>query len=116
MSVLDAILKKIMIDGPVEVTSGYTSQIIDIDGREGEFSIQLTYQNGVSPALSVSVQVSNDKENWADINGSALDIDNAADTMIWDIAGTGSSFIRLSITGTGSADVLEAMFVGKRRH
>lgn len=115
-NVLDATVKKVMIDGPVTVNSGYISQVVDIDGREGEFSIQLTYQNSVAPALTVKVQTSNDAQNWADVDNSEQNIDNAADTMIWDIAGMGTSYIRLIISGTGSSDVVEALFVAKRRH
>jgi hypothetical protein len=115
-NVLDAILKKIMIDGPVTVNSGYISQVVDIDGREGEFSIQLTYQNSVAPALTVRIQTSNDLQNWVDVDNSEQDIDNAADTMIWDIAGMGTSYIRLIISGTGSSDVVQALYVAKRRH
>lgn len=40
--VLDAILKKIMIDGPVTVSDGYTSEIIDIDNREASLEYRLT--------------------------------------------------------------------------
>jgi hypothetical protein len=114
--VLDAILKKIMIDGPVTIGNGDSSQIIDIDGREGEFSIQLDYQNGIAPALVAKIQTCNDKVNWVDVDGAELDIDSASDTLLWDIAGMGTSFIRILFTGTGSADVLNATLTAKRRH
>ena len=116
MGVLDAILKKVIIEGPVTVSDGYTSQIITVDNREAEFGIQVDYVNGISPNLTIYVQTSVDGITFADVSDSDQLLTNAADTVIYDIAGMGPSYLRLRFEGTGSIDVTAARYSGRRRH
>ena len=115
-NVLDAILKIILIDGPVNVSDGYTSKIITIDNREAEFGIQLDYVNGISPNLTLHVQTSVDGITFADVTDSDQLLTNASDTVIYDVAGMGPSYLRLRFEGTGSIDVTVARYSARRRH
>lgn len=115
-NVLDAIIKKIIIDGPETVSDGYVSEKITVDNREAEFGIQLDYTNGISPNLTLWLQTSVDGITFADVTDSDQLLVNAADTVIYDIAGMGPSYLRLRFEGTGSIDVTVARYSARRRH
>jgi hypothetical protein len=114
--VLDAILKIKLIEGPVTVEDGYVSKTITIDNREAEFGIQIDYVNGISPNLTVYVQTSVDGISFVDVTDSDQLLTNASDTIIYDIAGMGPSYLRLRFAGTGSIDVTGANYSGRKRH
>jgi len=116
MGVLDAILKVKMIEGPVTVEDGYVSKAITIDNREAEFGIQVDYVNGISPNLTIYVQTSVDGITFADVTDSDELLNNTSDTIIYDIAGMGPSYLRLRFAGTGSIDVTAANYSARRRH
>ena len=65
--VLDAIRLKEILDGPETVNAPWTSPSFSLDDREDEFSIQINYENGVSPNMSFILQVSSDNISFADI-------------------------------------------------
>ena len=113
--VLDALLKKKLIDGPETVTDGYVSESIDIDNREDEFAIQIDWDSGVAPNLTVTVELSSDGNTFVPSEAYQLlsDVDG---THLFDISGTGASFLRLVFSGTGSIDVIQAIYSAKRRH
>jgi hypothetical protein len=113
---LDAILKKIMIDGPVLIEDGYISDVIDIDNREAEFGIQIDYLNGISPNLTIYLQTSVDGQTFVDVADSDQLITDASGTLLYDIAGMGPSFIRLRVEGTGSFEISQALYSARRRH
>lgn len=114
--VLDALLKKKLIDGPETITDGYVSEAIDIDNREDEFSVQINWDSGVSPDLTVYLQVSTDSVNFVDVEDSDQLLNQADGTHIYDVNGTGTSYLRLRFEGTGSIDVQLAQYSAKRRH
>ena len=113
--VLDALLKKKLIDGPETITDGYVSEAIDIDNREDEFAIQIDWDSGAAPNLTVTVELSSDGNTFvpSDADQLIFDVDG---THLFDISGTGASYLRLSFSGTGSIDVLSARYSAKRRH
>lgn len=115
-SKLDAILKKIMIQGPEEITDGYVSQRLDIDNREAEFGIQVNYANGISTNLTIYLQTSVDGITFVDVSDSDQLITDSSGVVLYDVAGMGPSYIRLRFEGTGSMDVIQALYSGRARH
>ena len=115
MSVLDIILIEEIIDSPVTVNTDFTSDSIDISWREGEFSVQVVYDNGSSVDMDLILEVSGDN-----VNFSPMETQNVTDndgSHIWDVPGTGTSFLRVSIiVNSGSMDVQRILYQAKRRH
>jgi len=115
--VLDAIVKKLIVEGPEAAGDGFISDAVDIDGIEGAFSIQFDYDGGVAVSLTLYLQVSTDGVTFVDFTGSEQAITDASGTHIWDLPeGTGTSFLRLRIEGSGSIDIQKVLLSGKRRH
>jgi hypothetical protein len=115
--VLDAILKKIILQGPETVNTNFYTEMIDIDGREDEFAIQFTWDNGTAVNMDIFVEVSVNGVIFAEVDGSRQPINATADSHIWDIAGTGASYLRIGVEVTaGSIDIQEILAVMKRRH
>lgn len=117
MSVLDGILKKNIFEGPETVNADWESPSLDIDNREGEFGVLISYDNGASVNMTLQLQYSPNNINWFDAeNGDQLITDNAGNHY-WDIPGTGASFVRVIIDVTsGNIDVTKISLNGKRRH
>ena len=114
--VLDAILKKI-IDSDVDVVDTYESPSIDIDNREDDFSIEVTYENGNNVDMKLFLEVSLDGNNFATIAESQQGISDPSGTHIWDVSGSGVSFLRVKIEVTsGSILVNKIFYNAKRRH
>jgi len=115
--VLDHILKKIITAGPETVNADFESNSIDISDREDEFAVTLDYSNGSSVGMSLFLQVSTDNIVFADVDGSEQAITDDTGTHIWDIAGTGATYLRVRIAhSSGSIDIDEIRYTGKRRH
>jgi hypothetical protein len=113
---LDGILKKI-IDSNFTINSEYLSERFDIDNREQEFSIQFTYDSGISVDMVLKLEGSIDGENFSEITDSDQTITDPSGTHIWDIAGSGLIFLRVKVeVTTGSIDVSEILYSAKRRH
>lgn len=116
-NVLDSILKKQIIEGPEAISADYESEAIDIDNREAEYAIQITYDNGLNVDMELSLEVSNNGTAWSTVTDSQQVITDATGNHIWDLAGSGTSYVRVKITvTTGSIDVQELLYVAKRRH
>lgn len=115
--VLDSILKKQLVDGPEALSADYESEAIDIDNRENEYAIQFVYDNGINVNMILSLEVSNNKVDWSEVTDSQQAITDSAGSHIYDLAGSGTSYVRLKITVlTGSLDIQELLYVGRRRH
>lgn len=115
-NVLDAIIKKIVIDNET-INDDYESMIIDIDNREGAFSIQINYYDGVGPVdIDVTYQLSIDGVSFVTANQETFKIPDESGTALIDIAATGASYLRLKFTvNSGSIDAT-AIYSGRRRH
>ena len=115
-NVLDATIKKILIDNET-INSDYSSEVIDIDNREGAFSLQVNYSNGVGPVdIDVAYQLSIDGINFVTVTSEEINIPDESGTALIDILATGASFLRLRfIVNSGSIDVT-TLYSGKRRH
>lgn len=115
--VLDAILKKDILIGPVTINSDFESPSIDIDNREAEFGVLVSYDSGNSVDMTLILQVSPNRIDWFDVDGADIAITDNSGNHFWDVAGTGASFLRVRIAVTGgSIDVSRISYNGKRRH
>lgn len=116
-NVLDSIRKQRILEGPVAVNSDFESDYVDIDGIEGDFSIQFDYSGGSSVNMELELEVSNDRTSWVPVTDSQQVITDNSGTHVYDVAGSGVSFIRLAVNVTaGSINIDQIEFVGRRRH
>ena len=71
-------------------------------------STQFSWENGAAFSADVTLQGSNDGNNWADFPGGTSSVSGASGTQMFDIANTAVTFIRVNITsvaGTADAEV-----------
>lgn len=116
-SILDAIRLKEILQGTETVNVDWTSPSFSLDNREDEFSIQVIYENGSAPNMSLILQISSDNVNFADITESTQAISDTAGSHIWDIAGSGALYARVKVAvAAGSIDVTRIYYAGKQRH
>ena len=115
--ILDAIRLKEILEGTETVNVEWTSPSFSLDDREDEFSIQINYNNGVAPNMSLILQISSDNINFGDITESVQTISDTSGSHIWDIAGSGALYARVKIAvSSGSIDVTRIFYAGKQRH
>ena len=115
--VLDAILKKQLVTGPETVLGDYTSEMIDIDNREGEFAIQLVYDNGISVNMELSLEASNNGVDFSTVGESQQVITDSEGSHLWNVVALGLSYVSVKIlVNNGSMDLQEILYVAKRRH
>lgn len=116
-AILDAILKKDLLIGPQTINTNFESSYIDIDNREEEFGVLLSYENGSSVNMTLWLQYSPDSINWFDVTDSDQVITDSEGNHFWDISGTGASFLRVRVeVASGSIDINKISYSGKRRH
>jgi hypothetical protein len=114
--VLDSILKHEFLAIPETVSSQFITESFDISGVEESFTVSLTYDNGSTVNMDLYMDISVDGTNYVPID-SPQNITDATGTHIWDIGGSGATFCRIRIeVNTGSIDVQNITFSGKRRH
>jgi hypothetical protein len=122
MGILDQIRKKVILESPETVNSDWTSASFSLDDREGNFSVSVRYDDGISVDMNIYFQVSNDDVNFGDVPDydgivRPINITDASGTAIFDIPGTGTSFGRIRIEViSGSIDVEEIYLVAAQRH
>jgi hypothetical protein len=115
--ILDSIRLKEILEATESVSLDWFSPSFSLDDRENEFSIQVNYDNGVSPSMSFILQISSDNINFADIVESAQSVTDASGSHIWDIAGSGALYARVKIAvSAGSIDVTRIFYAAKQRH
>jgi len=117
MSVLDMVLTKELVESPITVNTDYTSIDVDITNREDEFSFQLTYENGSSVDMTITLEVSSDGLNFSEVTDSAQVIADSSGTLIYDVFGTGTNYARIGVVvASGSIDIQRITYSAKRRH
>jgi hypothetical protein len=115
--VLDSIRLKELLESPESVSADWVSPVVSLDNREGEFSIMILYQNGISPSMSLILQISSDNVNFADVTESVQSVSDESGSHIWDIAGSGALYLRVKIAvASGSLEVSRIIYSGKQRH
>ena len=117
MAVLDMILVKELVDTATTVNGDFESVAVDITNREAECSFQVNYENGIGVNMEISLEVSSDGINYAQIEESKQQIVDTEGIHIVDLFGTGTNYARVKIEVTsGSIDVTRILYSGKRRH
>ena len=118
--VLDSIIKKHLIETTESINSEFVSVPVDLDNREGEFSITIGYDNGVGLNMTTTLEVTNDYEDegsWTTVEDSDLVQTDASGNIVYDLGGIGLSYIRVKIeVDAGSCDLQSILYVAKRRH
>lgn len=114
--VLDSIIKFTMIEQE-SVSADFTSDPFDISGSEFGFSIQASLDNGNSPNMVFSLEVSTDGINYATLTNSDQTFTDTDGSILWDVISTQISFVRVHVQVTsGSVDIVECIISAKRRH
>ena len=115
--ILDTIRLKEILENSETVNVEWTSPSVSLDDREDEFSIMLTYENGVSPDMTLILQFSSDNIHFSDLIESYQGIAGTSGSHIWDINGSGALYVRVKIVvNSGSIDVSRIFYAGKQRH
>lgn len=96
------------------ITATTTSGPINLDGIEGPFSVQLSWDTGSSVDMNISLQISNDKVSWITIPDSVINITDISGAHMWDIV-SGAQFVRVSIEVTAGNANFTCNFNGKTR-
>lgn len=116
---IDQIRKVEIIDTPETVNTDWVSPSWSLDNRFGEFSLQIKYENGVAPDIKLYLQVCNTNEDgdFASIaETEALILDDSG-TIIYDLNGSGVSYMRVYIVVlSGSIDVSRIFYVAQQAH
>lgn len=122
MSQLDVIRKKNLIEAPETVSTDWSSPSASLDDRADEFSISIKYENGTGVNMRVWFQLSNDNENFGDVEDVVsgdpyIAITDPEGVVIFDLAGSGALYARVRIEViAGSIDVVECKFLARQFH
>ena len=115
--ILDTLRVKEILENSETINVEWTSPSVSLDDREGEFSLMLTYENGVSPDMTLILQFSSDNIHFSDLIESYQGITGTSGSHIWDINGSGALYVRVKIVvNSGSIDVSRIFYAGKQRH
>lgn len=117
MAVLDQIRKVQLIETPETVNANWATPSTSIDNRAGAFSVFFTYENGSSVNMTAYLQLSVDGENWASVDGSDIAFTDNSGTIIYDVDGSGTQYVRIYIEVTaGSIDVTTSRYSASQYH
>lgn len=112
---LDNIVKKLLILTNEIISNGWRSSPGDIGRIEDDFSIQFTYE-GLTGTLTSTLEYSSDGVNYVPDESSSVTFTDATGTHIYDIAGSGTEFVKVCFSGGGTATLTSMLLVGGRRH
>lgn len=117
MSVLDNIVRKVVLKGPETVSADWTSPSVSIDGVEAAFSVELKYDGGAGVSMEAYIEYSSDNENFATDSESQIVLLDDTGVCLWDMPQSALLYIRVRIIVLGgSMDVQSIRFFGNRRH
>lgn len=115
--VLDAIVKKKILEGPESISSTTITESFDMSGVENAFSIQIEYLNGIGLDMDLFLEVSTNGQSYSRIDESIQNVTDTSGSHIWDVSEQGVNFIRVAfVINSGSCDIEVVEFSGKRRH
>ena len=60
------------------------SAVVDIGSTEGPFAMQVVWTGGVTPNINVSLEVSNNLQDWSAVADSVVNITSVADNLMYD--------------------------------
>ena len=103
MSKLRSTKQTLLADATTVSASGQ-SNFVDLGTVEQPFTIQAIWTNGSSPNIDLIIELSNDKDNWAEVTATTFNVAVASGNHMWDLT-TGAEFCRVRYEVTsGSAD------------
>lgn len=97
------------------VSSTTYSDVVDIGSTEGPFAMQVVWTGGVTPNINVSLEVSNNLQDWSEVSGTAVNITSNADNVMYDPITSGAEFLRIKISPVAGSATFSAFFNGKVR-
>lgn len=113
----DQIKKYELISGPETVNGEWSSKSQQLDDRFGAFSVFVKYENGVSVDMSIAIQLSNNNEDWATVDETIVPVTDDSGTVLYDINGSGTQYLRVLITvNGGSIDVVQIRLTAGQFH
>ena len=114
---LDSIIKKFLVEGPLAISSDYTSETFDISGAENSFSVQVDYDSGVGLDMDLYLEVSTNGTSFIRISESLQNVTDAEGSHLWDITEMGVAYIRVAfVVNAGSCTLGNTILSAKRRH
>lgn len=112
---LDNIVKKLLILTNEIISDGWCSSPGDIGRIEDDFSIQFSYE-GLAGSLTATLEYSSDGITYVPDTDSDVTFTDATGTHIYDVASSGTEFVRVCFSGGGTATLTSMILVGGRRH
>lgn len=117
MSVIDQIRKKVIVPTAETVTTNWATESASLDNRDGAFSLHIKYENGTAVNMTVWLQMSVNGTDWANVADSNVVITDPSGTVIYDVDGSGTQYVRIAIVVTGgSIDVTEGLYSASQWH
>jgi hypothetical protein len=103
-------------DVPIQntlVSSLTYSAVVDIGSSEGVFAMQVVWNGGIAPNINVSLEVSNNLQDWSAVAGSTVNITSVADNLMYDPMTSGAEFLRIKFAPVSGSAIFSAYFNGK---
>jgi len=98
------------------INSTTYSSIVDIDGAEHGYAVQVIWVNGVGVNMTLSIETSLNGTDWSEIPSTVGSITAAGDNVMYDIANTYVQYARVKILVTAGTADFTVLYSGKRRH
>lgn len=99
----------------LEITATSYSSIVDIGSVEGPFAMQIVWTGGVTPDIDISLEVSNNLQDWSAVASSSVNITSVADNLMYDPITSGAEFLRIKFVVNAGSAIFSAYFNGKVR-
>lgn len=120
MSQLDKIRKKDLVPTAVTVNTDWATESASLDNRAGAFSLSIKYENGsggVNMTTWLEMSITGEDGSWAQVADTDIVITDNDGTIIYDVDGSGSQFVRIAIVVTsGSIDVVSGLYSASQYH
>lgn len=100
----------------VAISSLTYSAVVDIGSTEGPFAMQVVWSAGAAPNINVSLEVSNNLQDWSTLAGTTVNVASAADNFIYDPVTSGAEFLRIKFAVVSGSATFSAYFNGKVRN
>lgn len=115
--ILDSIIKKKFVEGPLAVSADFTTEFFDISGQEGSLSIQIDYSGGVGLDMDIYLEVSVNSQSFVRIDESLQNVTDDFGTHVYDLSEVGVAYIRVAlVVNSGTLNIDEIQLSAKRRH
>lgn len=117
--VVDYLRKAVLVPTPETVNADWSTVAVNLDDRQGSFSLYIKYENGTGVNMKVVVEMSptNMPGTWAPIEESEQEITDPTGMVYYDFDGSGAEWVRISVIVTsGSIDVTEGHFSAQKAH